>query len=678
MKRFLKIVIPFSLPALAFAQSVGGITRFGMVGSDVFPLPRFLGLVTRSAKIVHWTVKGIQAIAICAALCAMAMAADDGDPATCPPSKIPVWGTWYHGKALCFVGTDPRNGPYSTIISTPVIPVELRFLDSHGNVVETLDPSAPFPKNPKLSAFYVVLDSPVFQAREFKFGETSMGTVQWMEATLRASFWKYPGAKFDNWHITMVPFPGDRVTLDVPQTDWYINSSDHFHEVDKSLMSDFITDQLLKYEANYEGTLPIFLVYNAAVYNPNQGGYHQNIVLDGNNNPYIFTGYYDGDINLHALSHEVAEFAHDPFISNKVDPWPKGNVPTPWDPSYVFTQKDCGTKLEVGDPVGDKQTGNGISIDTPAMTYNFQNIAVASWFMDATPSFSVNGWYTLSGAISGEFAAPAPACPSVPHVDTVSPDSGALEGGTKVTVSGDGLSSKFTFDFGSSPATDVTCPDDDTCTMVTPSHNKPESVDVIVKKSPAGDSNTVQFKYLGPAINSFIPSVGPTTGGLSVGITGVSLSDHMTVKFGDAVAKDVVCDLAASTTDCTVTSPAGSVGVPVRLTVTVDGFTSAPSKDLFSFAVFPELTLISPSSGTTGSPITITGTGFSTAPGGTTFTFNGTPATGVTCAIATKCAAVVPGMTTQTVYVVATVDGHTSLNGAVFTNTARLPPPPPR
>jgi hypothetical protein len=241
-------------------------------------------------------------------------------------------------------------------------------------------------------------------------------------------------------------------------------------------------------------------------------------------------------------------------------------------------------------------------------------------------------------------------------------------------VSGDALSRDYPFDFGGSPATDVTCSGATTCTMVTPSH-KPESVDVIVK-SPAGPSNTAAFKYLGPAINSFTPAVGPTTGGLIVSISGVSLSDHMTVKFGETVATKINC--GSSTTDCSLLSASGSVGVPVHLTVTVDGITSAPSKDEFKFAVFPELTLISPGSGTTGTTVTLTGTGFSTAPGGTTFTFSGIPATGVTCVSATQCTAVVPGMTTQTVYVLATVDGHTSLNGVGFTNTARLPPPPPR
>src|ERR1017187_4910110 len=530
----------------------------------MFPLPRFLRLVTISAKIVRWTSKSIQAIAICAALCAMAMANDDGDPAPCPPSKIPAWGTWYHGKVLCFVGSDPRNGPGTTAIGTPVIPVVLRFLDSKGDVVETLYPTDPLNSNPKLSAFSAVVDSPIFQARDFKFGKTSVGTVQWIEATERASFWNYPGAKFDNWHIVMVPLLYPRQTLDVSQTDWHINSSDHLHMVDGSAIADFINAQLPK----YEGELPIFLVYNTNLYNPDDGAYHHNHVSsDGNNNPYIFTCYEDGDApspNLHPLSHEIAEYAHDPFLSNKVDPYPKSNVPIPWNPSYVFTQKDCGTGLEVGDPVGHKGTGNALSIDTSAMTYNFQNIAVASWFMDANPSFSVNGWYTLGGAINGEFTAPAPDCPSIKtRVDKVSPDSGPVGGGTTVTLTGDALSSKLTFDSGGSPATGVTCPKPTTCSMVTPSHNKPESVGVIVR-TPAGDSNAVAFQYFGPAhVDKVSPDSGPLEGGTKVTMSGDALSDKFTFYFGLSAATGVTCP---KPTTCTMVTPPhdpGSFGVIV-------------------------------------------------------------------------------------------------------------------
>jgi len=728
----------------------------------MFPLPRFPRLVTVSAKIVHWASKTIPVIALCAALCATAMA-NDGDPAPCPKSKIPAWGMWYHGNALCFVGTDPRNGPATTNIATKVIPVELRFLDSKGHVVKTLDPTDPLSTNPKLSALQAVLESPVFEARDFTFGATHVGTVQWIEATLRASLWNFHGAKFESWHITMNRISEDKQTWDVPQTDWQIDSSGDVHLVDHSWMKGRIENELTK----YEGKLPIYLVYNTNFYNPAAGGWHGHIVSsDGSTIPYILAAYVDRadapSPNLHPLSHEVAEFAHNPFGSNKVDQYPKENVPNTWDPSYVYKQTDCRTGLEVGDPIGHSGTGNAISIVTKTMTYEFQNIALASWFMDANPSFSVNGWYTMNGAITGEFAAAAPDCPSVrTRVDKIDPDSGPEQGGTKVTMTGDSLSDKFTFNFGGSPATAVNCSSTKTtCTMYIPG-NKPGSVEVIVS-TPAGDSNAVAFQYYGPAhvdkispdsgaleggtkvtmngaalredfqfyfglhkatnvicsndaksctmltppndpwlpvavfvqslagpsnavafqylapaINSFTPKVGPATGGLGVEITGVSLSDHMTVKFGAKAVTKINC--GGSTTDCFLLSAPGSVGVPVHLTATVDGFTSAPSKDEFSFVDFPELTGISPGSGTTGTPVTLTGKYFSTVPGKTTFAFSGVPATGVSCAPGgTQCTAIVPGMATQTVYVQATVDGHTSLNGVVFTNTARLPPPGPR
>ena len=240
-----------------------------------------------------------------------------------------------------------------------------------------------------------------------------------------------------------------------------------------------------------------------------------------------------------------------------------------------------------------------------------------------------------------------------------------------MTVTGQALSTKLEFDFDGFPATKVDCPDQNTCTMVTPKH-KPGTVEVIIKQF---TGNAVTYLYLGLAIKSFNPAVGPTTGGLTVAISGDSLSDDMSVNFGAYSATHIHC--GGSTTDCIVTSPTGSVDSSVHLTITVDGITSAPSKNVFSFAVFPTLTLMTPSSGTTGSTITITGTGFSMVAGKTTFTFSGIPATGVTCASATTCSAVVPGMAAQTVNVLVTVDGHTIRNGGCFTNTAKLPPPPP-
>jgi hypothetical protein len=68
---------------------------------------------------------------------------------------------------------------------------------------------------------------------------------------------------------------------------------------------------------------------------------------------------------------------------------------------------------EVGGPL---EHLNGKDSNFPIdgfIKYNFQNEVTASWLMHASPSFSVNGWYTLKGPVDPEFAAPAPACPTV-------------------------------------------------------------------------------------------------------------------------------------------------------------------------------------------------------------------------------------------------------------------------
>jgi IPT/TIG domain-containing protein len=68
-----------------------------------------------------------------------------------------------------------------------------------------------------------------------------------------------------------------------------------------------------------------------------------------------------------------------------------------------------------------------------------------------------------------------------PTVTGVSPGSGALAGGTSVTVVGEGFAvgtSGTIFKFGSTPATSVSCSSTTACTMLTPSAHKAGKVDV--------------------------------------------------------------------------------------------------------------------------------------------------------------------------------------------------------
>ena len=125
--------------------------------------------------------------------------------------------------------------------------------------------------------------------------------------------------------------------------------------------------------------------------------------------------------DIHALSHEIAEWADDPFVNNYVEPWL-----TPTAPQY-----GCTNVLETGDPV----VGIGFSMGTNAYdqgpnpnhsqsadgTYHPEDEALLPWFMRTAPnavseptqSPSTNiGRYTFMGDLNPfpGFRQPATGC----------------------------------------------------------------------------------------------------------------------------------------------------------------------------------------------------------------------------------------------------------------------------
>ena len=92
------------------------------------------------------------------------------------------------------------------------------------------------------------------------------------------------------------------------------------------------------------------------------------------------------DEDIAALSHEIAEWYNNPFVSNMVPPWE-----TP--PAYP-----CNNRLEVGDPlVGTTFADNG---------YHLQDEAFLSWFARQVPSMGLGGMYSFLGTLT----APPPIC----------------------------------------------------------------------------------------------------------------------------------------------------------------------------------------------------------------------------------------------------------------------------
>jgi len=119
--------------------------------------------------------------------------------------------------------------------------------------------------------------------------------------------------------------------------------------------------------------------------------------------------------DIHAFSHEISEWADDPFVNNFVEPWL-----TPTAPQY-----GCSNFLETGDPVVGIGFSNGINTTDQNKyadgTYHPEDEVYLPWFMRTAPntvsqptqSPSTNiGRYTLMGDLNPfpGFRAPASGC----------------------------------------------------------------------------------------------------------------------------------------------------------------------------------------------------------------------------------------------------------------------------
>lgn len=165
----------------------------------------------------------------------------------------------------------------------------------------------------------------------------------------------------------------------------------------------------------------------------------------------------------------------------------------------------------------------------------------------------------VSGSISAAFTYSANAGPLA--VTTITPTSGALAGGTSVTISGSGLSAVTSVLFGGAPGTALTVTNDSMLTVTSPPRAAgPVTVTVVTA---SGSSATVPsgFLYSASASNTEFTSLNPTTGstagGTTVTLTGSGFAAGMTVTFGGAAAAAVN---VASPTQATAVVPARTAG----------------------------------------------------------------------------------------------------------------------
>jgi len=318
------------------------------------------------------------------------------------------------------VGANPFNhrGDRNVSVKTFIVPIIVttnsvgvstnfttgEFTTAPG--VTTFDPTAndnaclSAPNNNPLRLFQ---HTPMFDNYDISVGGVDMGHTQYIDAFQRAEFWNVLGEDGrEDYHLLLDPIRTlDPIAINVPADQGLtlppkdFPACGPFGIVDIDFFDAYLNTNVLpalQPQVN-AGNFPIFMLYNTVLaFTPQTNlfnccvlGYHgtSNFTPIQTYSPSDFdtTGLFgatQGDSNT--LSHEVGEWANDPF----------GNNPTPsW--GHTGQVAGCQGNLEVGDPL----SGTNFSPigGRNGFTYHLQELAFFSWFF-SSQSTGIHGWFS--------------------------------------------------------------------------------------------------------------------------------------------------------------------------------------------------------------------------------------------------------------------------------------------
>lgn len=318
-------------------------------------------------------------------------------------NTIPYWRGSFRstikGKVGTFpytmVGTDPATGSATTTVPAHIVPISLSF--SNG---ARLDGS---------TRVQSVIASPIFQSFDSQAGFT-----QYADAMFRSSFFKVVEDKSPSWHVLLgQPAVMPTQYLVVPADRGLEFTGSHSGAPVGLIDVDWFSRQLqqlvdsLKLDPH---ALTIFLTNNAFLFVGNPGkccivGFHSGSIsaqADSTQlHTFVWASYNDPKIfdapleDITALSHEIAEWYSDPFLSNVVPSW-----------AQPGTSACTANILEVGDPIqAFRKLSFAVMLD--GTVYHPQDAVLFSWFARQSPSIGIKGRYSYRG---DKLFAPAPPC----------------------------------------------------------------------------------------------------------------------------------------------------------------------------------------------------------------------------------------------------------------------------
>ncbi|MBV9103205.1 MAG: hypothetical protein JO060_06410 [Candidatus Eremiobacteraeota bacterium] len=289
------------------------------------------------------------------------------------------------------VGSDPHKKGSTTV---QYVPLALRVHFSDGTVLDPTKPGC----NDTQSVVKRFYNSPLFNNVPLTSNGVNVGTTQVIDGFQRAEYWKY--TKGSNYHLLLSPSVKKPIVVDItaPSGSLLVAGGCSGNNHDLGIINPNAWDSIVIGLANkYAKTtqLPLAMAYNVVLgYSSSQCciiGYHSGYSRSGGTQTYAVGAYTDPGIfspgvqDIHAWTHEIGEWANDPFVNNATPAW-----------GHVGQVSGCQNNFEVGDPL----TGTPFIVNYKGFTYHPQELAFISWFYRTSTDWGTGGKYSFEGTFT--------------------------------------------------------------------------------------------------------------------------------------------------------------------------------------------------------------------------------------------------------------------------------------
>lgn len=319
-------------------------------------------------------------------------------------ASLPIWSRTFvasrDGKSYTVQGGGGNpfyNGARTTAIPITIVPLVFTFAD--GTVY---DPTELDPCSANLSPIDAVLQSPIFQPTPVSIDGVYLGQGQLLDEFQRANFYVRTSPTGDRYHVVLQPTVAAPVAISVPagaSQIWQLGGCIALGAMDWAVVYPILARVINPLLDPSRFTL--FISANAVTV---QSGLFQVNCCDygwhsfvnnsaGQPMTYAVADYDSTGASLMpdimTISHEIAEWLNDPFVSNWSPAWDGG----------MFYE-------EVADPLFSQPFfPDGIQMPN-GLTYHPQQLAFFSWFYGAF-SLGVGGFYSAVGSGIPSFVTPA-------------------------------------------------------------------------------------------------------------------------------------------------------------------------------------------------------------------------------------------------------------------------------